>query len=118
MHMRINGRIEAIRDKFESCFILTMERENAALFLAYLDGLELQRISAFRVSSDTGFALLSGTAEVACHLECCEVSIDLVFTPNQIELIKCCCLDALFNFYPNPHIDLNNKDVSVCIAFE
>ena len=40
------------------------------------------------------------------------------FTKNDVELIKCFCVDVIFKTYPDPHIDLEHPmcDIIFCTA--
>lgn len=118
MKAELKGKIELLSDDIEQAVILTLQREDAAVFLAFLTGLELQKQKSFRVVSGKDEAVFSGETEIQCRVSCDVKTEAFVFSPTQTEVIKCCCLDALLQTYEKPHVDFGFDQRSICIGFE
>ena len=118
MKAELKGKIELLSDDMEQAVILTLKLEDAAAFLAFLTGLELRKQKSFRVASGKDEAAFSGTAEIQCRISCAGKTEAFAFSPEQTEVVKCCCLDALLQTYEKPHVDFDFDQRSICIGFE
>ena len=118
MKAELKGKIELLSDDMEQAVILTLQREDAAVFLAFLTGLELQKQKSFRVVSGKDEAVFSGETEIQCRVSCGGKTEAFTFSPGQAEVVKCCCLDALLRSYEKPHVDFEEGRRSICIGFE
>ncbi len=118
MKAELKGKIELLSDDMEQAVILTLKREDAAVFLAFLTGLELGKQKSFHVVSGKDEAVFSGTDEIQCRTSCAGRAEVFTFSPEQTEVIKCCCLDALLRSYENPHVAFDAGRRSICIGFE
>ena len=118
MKAELKGKIELLSDDREQAVILSLQREDAAVFLAFLTALELGKQKSFRVVSGKDEAAFSGTAEIQCRISCAGKTERFTFSPEQTEVIKCCCLDALLRSYEKPHVDFDFDHRCICIGFE
>lgn len=113
----MKGDITILEDDTYKCVMVRLLKASAPEFLTFLTGLELERVTAFRIEGDD--QIITFSRKTGVHMETM-LSGNLgsfSFSENDILLLKCCCLDAVLNSYDSPHVDLESSVFDVTIGF-
>lgn len=115
--LTLSGKITALKDADARCVIFEIDTSLSLQILAGLTGLELGRVGVVEFLSDNSSAAITGTGEKRITVSTESDRFSFTLSKEDCELIKCCCLDAFLNAYPDPHIDLELGGVDFTVAF-
>lgn len=114
----LKSEIEILNDHNSSFALVRIKKEDAANFLVLLSAIEYGRVSRFFLKSSQ-YSLEFGTDRKFCLTGGGDGKImEGEFAENEIDIIKCCCIDSVQNAYSDPHVDIERPlcDITISIT--
>lgn len=110
------SNIEILNETNELLVEICIKKYDTLKLLLLLDAMELGRIRRFCLKS-TGYSFEFGSDRSFCLRENGGTPIiDGVFTGDEIDIIRCLCIDFSFNSYCNPHVDIERPQYDIFIS--
>lgn len=114
----LKSEIEFFTDHNSSFALVRIKKEDIANFLVLLSAIEYGRVSHFFLKSSQ-YSLEFGTDRKFCLTGSRDGKIiDGEFAENEVDIIKCCCIDSVLNSYSDPHVDIERPlcDITISIT--
>lgn len=111
--------ITVMDDDAHRCIFLNFKKQFVERFLIMLDALELGRLGVLLLcdcDSCDNCVEVSYT-ESGLSLELLTPNMQLMLSHEQLQLIKCVCIDSIFENYDSPHVDFECGDCDLTISF-
>ncbi len=109
-------KIECVKDDDYLCAIITLRKEFAIELLLLLDALKYDRIRKFACNDKKCSAIFSLALDGEMQIYISGlIQENLLCT--QTDLLRCCCIDCVFENYDFPHVDYEFEKVDLTIGF-
>ena len=83
-----------------------------------LTALELQRIGQFECRDQTSSVVFSLDSALAIRFKVPGTDLQGTLSAQQLEVLKCCCIDSALGTYAEPHVDYELGSCDLTILFE
>ncbi len=110
------SNIEILQEAGAVLVELGVKKDDVLKLLLLLDAMEFGRIRRFYLKSTRysfefccdGSFFLSKIGD--------KIIVDGVFTKDEVEVIRCLCIDSSLNSYCNPHVDIERRQYDIVIS--
>ena len=118
MKIELPCTIQHLTDSTASCLSLLISQSSAEHFLMLLTALELQRIGQFECRDQTSSVVFSLDSAQAIRFKVPGTDLQGTLSAQQLEVLKCCCIDSALGTYAEPHVDYDLGSCDLTILFE
>lgn len=118
MKIELPCTIQHLTDSTASCLSLLIPQSSAEHFLMLLTALELQRIGQFECRDQTSSMVFSLDSAQAIRFKVPGTDLQGTLSAQQLEVLKCCCIDSALGTYAEPHVDYELGSCDLTILFE
>lgn len=118
MKIELPCTIQHLTDSTDSCLSLLIPQSSAEHFLMLLTALELQRIGQFECRDQTSSVVFSPDSAQAIRFKVPGTDLQGTLSAQQLEVLKCCCIDSALGTYAEPHVDYELGSCDLTILFE
>ena len=118
MKIELPCTIQHLTDSTASCLSLLISQSTAEHFLMLLTALELQRIGQFECRDQTSSVVFSLDSAQAIRFKVPGTDLQGTLSAQQLEVLKCCCIDSALGTYAEPHVDYELGSCDLTILFE
>ena len=118
MKIELPCTIQHLTDSTASCLSLLIPQSSAEHFLMLLTALELQRIGQFECRVQTSSVVFSLDSAQAIRFKVPGTDLLGTLSAQQLEVLKCCCIDSALGTYAEPHVDYELGSCDLTILFE
>ena len=117
MKIELPCTIQHLTDSTASCLSLLISQSSAEHFLMLLTALELQRIGQFECRDQTSSVVFSLDSAQAIRFKVPGTDLQGTLSAQQLEVLKCCCIDSALGTYAEPHVDYELGSCVLTILF-
>ena len=118
MKIELPCTIQHLSDSTASYLSLLIPQSSAEHFLILLTALELQRIGQFECRDQTSSVVFSLDSAQAIRFKVQGTALQGTLSTQQLEVLKCCCIDGALGTYAEPHVDYELGSCDLTILFE
>lgn len=118
MKIELPCTIQHLSDSTASYLSLLIPQSSAEHFLMLLTALELQRIGQFECRDQTSSVVFSLDSAQAIRFKVQGTALQGTLSTQQLEVLKCCCIDGALGTYAEPHVDYELGSCDLTILFE
>lgn len=118
MKIELSCTMQHLTDSTASCLSLLIPQSSAEHFLMLLTALELQRIGQFECRDQTSSVVFSLDSAQAIRFKVPGTDLQGTLSAQQLEVLKCCCIDSALGTYAEPHVDYELGSCDLTILFE
>ena len=118
MKIELSCTIQHLTDSTASCLSLLIPQSSVEHFLMLLTALELQRIGQFECRDQTSSVVFSLDSAQAIRFKIPGTDLQGTLSAQQLEVLKCCCIDSALGTYAEPHVDYELGSCDLTILFE
>lgn len=118
MKIELPCTIQHLTDSTASCLSLLIPQSSAEHFLMLLTALELQRIGQFECRGQTSSVVFSPDSAQTIRFKVPGTDLQGTLSTQQLEVLKCCCIDGALGTYAEPHVDYELGYCDLTILFE
>lgn len=118
MKIELPCTIQHLSDSTASYLSLLISQSSAEHFLMLLTALELQRIGQFECRDQTSSVVFSLDSAQAIRFKVQGTALQGTLSAQQLEVLKCCCIDGALGTYAEPHVDYELGSCNLTILFE
>ena len=104
----LQGEIEVLKSKQKIYIDFGIQKQDLLLMLCYLTALEYKKIGCFRVKNGQIWIKFTFDSQMLFDIDADDTILSGTFKKEQVELIKCCCIDnSLWGGYN--HVDFEHE---------
>lgn len=118
MKIELPCTIQHLTDSTASCLSLLIPQSSAEHFLTLLTALELQRIGQIECRGQTSSVVFSLDSAQTIRFKVPGTDLQGTLSAQQLEVLKCCCIDGALGTYAEPHVDYELGSCDLTILFE
>lgn len=118
MKIELPCTIQHLSNSTASCLSLLIPQSSAEHFLMLLTALELQRIGQFECRDQTSSVVFSLDSAQGIRFKVPGTALQDTLSAQQLEVLKCCCIDSTLGTYAEPHVDYELGSCDLTILFE
>ena len=118
MKIELPCTIQHLSDSTASCLSLLIPQSSAEHFLTLLTALELQRIGQIECRGQTSSVAFSLDSAQTIRFKVPGTDLQGALSTQQLEVLKCCCIDSALGTYAEPHVDYELGSCDLTILFE
>ena len=118
MKIELPCTIQHLTDSTASCLSLLIPQSSAEHFLTLLTALELHRIGQLECRDQTSSVVFSLDSAQAIRFKIPGTDLQGTLSAQQLEVLKCCCIDSALGTYAEPHVDYELGSCDLTILFE
>lgn len=118
MKIELPCTIQHLSDSTASCLSLLIPQSSAEHFLTLLTALELRRIGQIECRGQTSSVVFSLDSAQAIRFKVPGTDLQGTLSAQQLEVLKCCCIDSTLGTYAEPHVDYELGSCNLTILFE
>ena len=118
MKIELPCTIQHLTASTTSCLILLIPQSSAEHFLMLLTALELQRIGQIECRDQTSSVVFSLDSAQTIRFKVPGTDLHGTLSAQQLEVLKCCCIDGALGAYAEPHVDYELGSCDLTILFE
>ena len=118
MKIELPCTIQHLTDSTASCLSLLIPQSSAEHFLMLLTALELQRIGQIECRDQSFSVVFSLDSAQAIRFKVPGMALQGTLSAQQLEVLKCCCIDGALGTYAEPHVDYELESCDLTILFK
>ena len=110
--------IQHLTDSTASYLTLLIPQSSAEHFLMLLTALELRRIGQIECRGQTSSVVFFLDSAQGIRFKVPGTALQGTLSAQQLEVLKCCCIDGALGTYAEPHVDYELGSCDLTILFE